>query len=389
MRWSSVAAALVACGALAVAGCGSGGDAGSGGKSDSGPIKIGLTTVLTGSLAQFGEDERNGAKMAMAEINGADGVLGRHLQLVVQDNACNPSEGANAALKLTTEAHVSAMIGAYCSSVTLAAMPLAQRQQVPLVVDVSTAPEITEKSGVGGNDWTFRINPSDETMGIGLARYLAKSGSGEIAIVAEDSDFGRGGSEALTKALQAKGIPVGKTDFVPQGTKEFSTILTRYKSNAPQAIALYIFGDDQLNFVRQAKSFGLKVPVTGRVEFFGKTLDVLKSKNFTGSTSVFPYAPEADNAANRKFVDAYRAKYNEDPAYEAATAYQAVYTLAAAIKAAGSSTPDAIREALDGLSIPTLMDGELKFDDHNQAHDNAAIMTLEDGKVTVVEQVRT
>ena len=107
------------------------------------PIVVGLTTPVTGGAASFALPERQGVEMAVDEINKAGGVLGRPIRLVVADNRCNPTEGVQTANRLINEDKAVVLLGAFCSSVSLAIMPVVRRSEVPLVIDVSTAPSIT------------------------------------------------------------------------------------------------------------------------------------------------------------------------------------------------------------------------------------------------------
>lgn len=110
-------------------------------------------------------ERAQGVELAIDQVNDEGGVLGgRRLSLAAEDNACNPTDGASSLTKLITKQRVSTVIGALCSGVTLSAMPLAKRHRVPFIVSTSTSPDITTASGKGGNEFTFRINPSDATL---------------------------------------------------------------------------------------------------------------------------------------------------------------------------------------------------------------------------------
>ncbi|MGP3933361.1 ABC transporter substrate-binding protein [Nonomuraea sp. KM88] len=386
MRTRTLATAVAL--ALTAVGCAnSADDPGSG----SGPIKIGLSTPLSGSAAALGENERNGVQLAIDQVNKDGGLLGsRKLALAAQDNACNPTDGVGSVTKLITQQQVSAVIGALCSGVTLAAMPLAKRYQVPLVVSTSTSPDITTAAGKGGNDFTFRINPSDATLAVALSSYLQAAGDvREVAILAEDSTYGRTGAAALEKALADKGIKATAVDFVAQGTSDFSTQISKYRNNGTQSVALYITGADHLSYLRQAASARLGLPVTGRVELEGQNLEILKDKQFAGSSSVYPYSSLIQTPANVKFAKAYESAYKTQPTYESFEGYSAVMVIADAIRRANSAEPKAIQKALVSTDLASLTGGTLKFDAHHQAHDKAFIMQIKNGKTVIVSDVVT
>jgi branched-chain amino acid transport system substrate-binding protein len=357
----------------------------------SGPVTIGLSTPLSGPAASLGENERNGVELAIDQINSDGGVLdGTELELAAEDNACNPTDGVGSVSKLITQEDATAVIGALCSGVTLAAMPLVQRNKVPMVVATSTSPDITTQAGAGGNEYTFRINPSDATLAEALATYLADEGSvGRLSILAEDSTYGRGGAAAFQKALEAEGIEVVGVDYVAQGTADFSTQISKYRSDGTEAVGLYVSGADHLGFLHQAADADLGLPVTGRVELEGENLEILQDKQFAGSSSVYPYSSMVETPANHEFVEAYEKEYGSAPTYESFEGYNAVLVIADAVERAGSADPEDLRDALAETDFESLTGGTISFDDHHQAHDKAFILRLDDGQVVVAADVTT
>ncbi|MCP9955299.1 ABC transporter substrate-binding protein [Actinomadura madurae] len=378
----AMSAALI----LAAAGCGS-----AAGSDGSGPIKIGLSTPLSGSAASLGENERRGVELAIDQVNDEGGVLGgRRLSLAAEDNACNPTDGASSLTKLITKQRVSTVIGALCSGVTLSAMPLAKRHRVPFIVSTSTSPDITTASGKGGNEFTFRINPSDATLAGALATHLASAGKiRKLAILAEDSTYGRTGAKAFDAALRQKGLGVTGIDYVAQGTADFSTQISKYRNNGTEGVALYVSGADHLGFLRQAAGAGLRLPMTGRVEFEGQNLEILKKEQFAGSSSVYPYSSLIDTPENAKFTKLYQSRHKTAPTYESFEGYNAVMVIADAVRRARSSDPVDIQKALVTTDMTSLTGGTVKFDDHNQAHDKAFILQLKRGEVFIESDVTT
>src|SRR5262249_1036048 len=144
-----------------------------------------------------------------------------------EDNRCNPAEGVKAATKLLTETKVVALFGGMCSSVTLAVMPIVQRAQIPFIVTISTAQSIAQQAGAGGNEWTFKTNPSDDTMAEGIAEKLKADGVKRLAFLAEETDYGRGGVKVFTEAAKKRGIEIIATEYFPQGMPDFSTAMAK------------------------------------------------------------------------------------------------------------------------------------------------------------------
>lgn len=347
-------------------------------------IKIGVSSPITGPAAYGALQERRGLELALGEINDAGGVLGRKVELVFEDNQCNPSVSVTVATKLI-ESGVPAVLGCQCSSAVLAAMPLFQKAEIPLLSSIATNPAISEKSGVGGNPWVFRLNPSDRELAMANVNYLASLGSIEkVAIVAESTDYGRGGAGAFAAAAEAKGLDVVSTDFHQIGAPDFTTILTRLRSTGAQAIALYHSHADTANFVRQAQAQGLDAILTGKMNFGGEAAEALVGTGaFDGAVTAYPYSPMVATPQNKAFVEKVEATYGETATYETFAGYEAMHVLADAIEKAGSLDSSAIRRAIAETSFTSMMGGRVEFDDHNQAHNNAAIVTVEETAVTV------
>jgi branched-chain amino acid transport system substrate-binding protein len=348
------------------------------------PIVIGLSSPQTGGAAYLGQHQRWGAELAINEINAAGGAIGQQLELSVQDNQCNPTQGATSAEQLISVGKVSAIVGALCSSATLSIMPIIEKAKIPLVVETSTSPKITEQAGVGGNTWTFRINPSDSELAVGLARFLIADGKiKKVAFAGEDTDYGRGGHSALKTVLEKNGIEVGDGDFFGRDTQDFSAFLARMASEKPDAIALYLNGADELNFLRQYRASGLTVPLTGRVEFSELQEGIVESGAINGATSVYPYSEQIPAGENAAFVETFKKKFGELPNTQSYEAYTAIKLVADAIERAKSSEPAKIRDALESAAYKATLGDVLKFDDHHQAHPSAVILQIENGKVVV------
>ena len=350
-------------------------------------IVIGVSTPITGVAATAAEWERWGIDLALEEINGAGGVLGRKLEITALDNKCNPSEAVNVANKLV-EAKVVAIVGAHCSSAHLATMPIVKGAQIPIVTGIASNPQITTQSGVGGNDWAFRINPSDQAMMDALGAYLGvRKVFKTVAIVAEDTDFGRGAADAFKAAAAPAGISIVSTDFHPQNTPDFTTILTRLQQRRPDAIATVQLGGDLINFLRNAMQLGLRIPYTGRIELGGRNVQIIEAGGLEGSISAWTYNAEIDSPQNKEFAAKIKAKHNSTPYLQTWGSYDSVRVIAQAIKEAGSTDSTKVRDALKSLTFTPVHGKTVKFDDHNQAGKYVILQTVKDKKVVIADIV--
>lgn len=351
------------------------------------PIVIGVSTPATGPAAVASEWELWGVNLALEEVNAAGGVLGRKVETMVLDNKCNPSEGVNVANKLV-EAKVVAIIGSHCSSAHLAAMPIVKDAKIPMITGIASNPQITELSGVGGNDWAFRISPSDKAMMDTLGAYLGeKKVFKTVAIVGEDTDFGRGGAAAFKAVAEKAGITVISTDFHAQNTPDYTSILTRLQQRRPDAIATFQVGGDSLNFLRQAMQMGVRIPYTGRAELGGRNTQIIQAGGMEGSISAWTYNHEIDAPANKAFVAKIMAKHKVPPYLQTWGSYDSFRIIIQAIKDAGSTDGTAVRDAMKKMKFTNVYGKQVTFDDHNQAGRFVIIQQVKDKKVSVADIV--
>jgi branched-chain amino acid transport system substrate-binding protein len=350
-------------------------------------VVIGASVPDTGPAAAPAIWQRWGYQLALDEANAAGGVLGKKVELLAYDNRCNPSEAVNVANKLI-EAKVVAIVGAHCSSATLATMPLIATAKIPLVDGVASSPKITELSGVGGNEWTFRINPSDDDMMNALGVYLAEASKlKRIAVLGEDTDFGRGGAAAFAAVAKKNGLEVISTDFHPQSYPDFTSLLTRIQQSKPDAIAVFQLAGDQLNFLRNAMQLGVKIPYIGRFDPGGNNLQIIQAGGMEGSITAWTYSYLVDTPENKAFAAQIEKQHKTTPVLQTWAGYDVMRLVLKAIKEAGSTDPTAIRAALKKIEFINVMGAPVKFDEHNQAGKVVLIEGVADKKVTILREV--
>lgn len=351
-------------------------------------IVIGASVPDTGPAAAPAMWQRWGYQMALDEANAAGGLLGKKVEMIAFDNRCNPSEAVNVANKLI-EAKVVAIVGAHCSSATLATMPLIAAAKIPMVDGVASSPKITELSGVGGNEWMFRINPSDDDMMNALGLYLGQGGSKikRVAIVGEDTDFGRGGAAAFAAVAKKNGLEVISTDFHPQSYPDFTSLLTRVQQGKPDAIAIFQLAGDQLNFLRNAMQLNVKIPYIGRFDPGGNNLQIIQAGGMEDSITAWTYSYLVDTPSNKAFAAEVEKRHKTTPVLQTWAGYDAMRLLLKAIKEAGSIEPTAIRDALKKIEFINVMGAKVTFDDHNQGGKVVLIEGVADKKVKVLKEI--
>lgn len=351
-------------------------------------IKIGVTSSLTGPAAFYGAHQKWGIDMAVGEINANGGVLGKKLEVVYEDNRCNPAEAVKAVNALISQHEVVAIHGALCSSSTLAVLPVVARAEVPLITSSSTAASITSQIGESVNPWGFRSSVADDGMANAMVAFLKQQGVKRISIVGEESDYGRGGAEIFTKMLEANGMELVSADFVNPTAPDFSVIMTKLKANKPDRVAVYFTSTPLEAFIRQYETVRLGIPLTGRVEanilLKAVSPEFAASGGLDGTAAVNPYTPEIDTPENKAFVAKFVEIAKETPNQPSFMAYEAIHVLAKAIEGAGEATPAAIREGLLKVQYPSILGETINFDETHQAHNNVVVTQIMGGKIVIV-----
>ena len=351
------------------------------------PVKIGITTILSGPMADRGQQEQYGAQLALDRINQNGGVLGRPVEAFYADNVCKPDVGVPATKRLLDEAHVPVIIGALCTPVTHAIMPVMQQAKVPLVIATSAGQDFVDASGVGGNDFAFKTIPSEVDIMRGLARWLKSKDIKSIAVVADDGEFQHANAVAIVKAAKDAGINVTADETIPKDTKDFAPILDKAKGGSPAELVV-IFGPSTAGFFKAYEASGWKVPVTGRFDLAGALSAVSQGFRDAGGTADFSgiavFTPASDRPEVQDFVASYRAHYGIVPTQRSFFVFEATYLVVDAIARAGSDKPEAIQAALKATNMPSRLGGTYKLDDHNHPHTPLQIIGLRDGKPAVI-----
>src|SRR6186713_1484437 len=187
-----------------------------GGTAEAQTIKIGVNEPLTGAFAASGTYVVNGAKIAADEINAKGGILGKKLELVIEDNKSNPTEAAAVAEKLITRDKVPVMMGAWGSSLTLAVMPKLVEYEVPMVVETSSAGKIT----TSGNPYVFRISPPSAVEGAAFSKIIDKLAIKKADFLVINNDWGRGTAEDFGKMMKEHGIVIGQVETMDQSAQD-------------------------------------------------------------------------------------------------------------------------------------------------------------------------
>ena len=346
------------------------------------PIVFGLVDEVTGPQAEAGVLTAQGAKLAIEEINAAGGIMGRQVELRIEDNqSANPTT-VLAYTKLI-EAGVVAVIGPLRSTQVQAASPTIAKSKVPAVIGGSD-PSLTRVN----NPWIFRVRPNDLYSSKVMAEYGAKElKKRKWAIVHSTDTFGSGGKNALVDALKAQGIEPVLIQGYTSNSQDFTPAVLQIKSSGADIIGSYMTNAPDVGiFARQLRQLGVQVEWIGSTSVVTETAMKLAGEALWGVHSVADFATEANDEA-RGFTKRYKAKYGLEPDLFSAWSYGGVYLLKHAIEKAKSTDAEAIRNAM--LSIKGLkgVEGTYNFEPTGDGVHGYNVVRNEKGKIAFIKHI--
>jgi len=340
-------------------------------------IPIGLYGALTGPQATFALSGRDGARLAIAEINRAGGVLGERLDLHVEDDRNEPAEAASAVSKLITRDHVVALIGENASSRSLAAAPIAQSYRVPMVSPSSTNVDVTKKG-----DYIFRVCFTDAAQGRALAAFARKNLRAETAAMLVDarSDYSVGLAEAFRHDFTAAGGRIAAELKYSEGDSDFSAQLTAIEPLRPDVLFLPGYYTDVGLIARQARALGVSATLLGADGWDSPKLVEIGGAAMEGAYLSNHYSVDEPSPAVAAFVASYRRAYGSEPDSIAALSYDAARLIADAIQRAGSTEGKRVRDALAETAGFRGVTGTITFDPERNPVKPAVILRIEKGR---------
>ena len=353
-------------------------------------IRIGVTQPLTGAFAASGNYVTQGAKIAEEQINASGGVLGRKIQLIIEDNKSNPTEAVATAEKLIGKDKVPVMMGAWSSTLTLAVMPKLMEYGVPMLVETSSSGKIT----TSGNPWIFRISPTSEMEARAFGTMTKAMGIRKADFLATNNDFGLGASKEFSEMLKGQGVQIGVMETMDPKATDFSAQLAKIKASGSDTLFVTTAVEQITLILKQAKEQQLKARIitTGGsnspdqlIQQAGEAAN--GSLHLVFFTPWFPEAVKNPDVA-RKFVAEWNArKHPVGGLTEGFRGWDGINTIVEAIKAAGKAEPQAIQKALWNVKVKGI-NGDIAFikqgpagQESGQNVPSVYVVKIENGKV--------
>jgi branched-chain amino acid transport system substrate-binding protein len=341
-------------------------------------ILVGHFTCLSGDQSTFGKETDEGVKLAMEQLNAAGGVLGRKFKVETQDDQSKPDEAKTVVTNFAANSKIVAVIGEIASTRSKNAAPVLQKAGIPMITPSSTNPEIT---AIG--DYIFRVCFIDPFQGLVMAKFAREELKANKVGVMRDpsSDYSVGLADVFIKEFKAMGGTIVADVSFNAKDSDFRAQLNQLKDS--DAIFVPGYYDHVGTIAQQARELGIKVPLLGGDGW--DSPDLVKGaggpgKALEGCYFSNHYSKEDQSPRVQKFIGEYKTKYGAEPSGLAALGYDAMMVLAEAIKNAGSTDRDKIKDALAQIKNYPGVTGDITIDANRNANKPAVVLQIQGDK---------
>ncbi len=333
-RLLGAAAAL----ALGVAACGGqSGQGGQGGQGDT--IKLAYVGTKSGEVAQLGINILNGAKIAIEEYNAKG--KGPKIELLEYDTQGDPNQATAVAPRVVKDGAVG-VIGLPFSGESKNAVPIFEEAGIPNVSPSATAVSLAKN---GWKTW-HRVLANDDVQGPGVAEFITKNlGAKKVAVIDDQSEYGKGLADTVEKALKGAGVSVVNRQGVPAKTDDYSPVVNAVKAAGAEAVYYGGYYADAAKLLKQMRDGGVQAKFLSSDGSLDAQLSVQAGPAAEGAllSCTCNVSTESTDPQVKAFIDAYRKKFNTDPATYSAEGYDAATVFIKAIEA-GKRTPQEIND---------------------------------------------
>jgi branched-chain amino acid transport system substrate-binding protein len=348
-------------------------------------LKIGMCAPVTGPAAESGGYAIKGAKLALEAVNKAGGVLGKQLELIVEDDQTTNPGIVLAFSKLASQPDIIGFLGSIRSTQVHAMAPDVLKLGKPVMIG-GTDPNLTHM----GNQWLFRCRPNDSYSGRVIADYGVNTlGKKKWAVLHSTDAFGTAGGKALTDALSK----LGTTPVLDQGyanqSQDFTPVVLAIKQSGADVLGSYFTFENDLGiFARQLRQLGVTIPWVGSPSITNITALKLAGPALYGTFGVADYAEDSSDAS-KAFGKLYRDVVKVAPDNQSSWPYDAVNVLAGAINKAGSTDPTKIREAILATKKFAGAEGEYNFDANGDGLHGYNVVRNEKGSIVFDKHIES
>lgn len=344
---------------IALTGCGGKAPAASNGGDTPSEIKVGAVFPMTGDVATFGQSSKNALELLVKETNDAGGINGAPVKVIYEDDENKPANSANAIQKLISNDKVVAVIGSVASKCSIAMGPIATQNKVPMISSTSTNPKVT----TDGGEYVFRACFIDPFQGTVIAKFSKDTLKAKTAAVLYDvgNDYSKGLADFFKAGFEKQGGQVVAFESYNTGDQDFNAQLTKIKPLNPDVILLSDYYNTVGLIAKQARAQGITATFVGGDGWDSADLQKVGGDAIVGGYFSNHYSPDDTSKEVVEFRKNYEKAYGATPDALAALAYDAGKIMFEAIKKAGSTDGEKIKDALKATNL-TVVSGNVTFD---------------------------
>jgi len=330
-------------------------------------IKIGGLLPISGPGSYFGVQDKQGIELALEAINKA-GVNGFKFEIQYEDSSCSPLPATQAAKRLLDQYKPDVVIGEECSDATLAVMPVLAQAKVPLLNAGSSSIKVTEP----GNPWTFRIMPNEVMQGVDIANNAYKRLNARTAVLLyENTNAGIGNAKVFGDTFTSLGGKILADIGFGRDVNDFTPIATRVAGVGKiDVIPTYTLEGQGLKITQALAQAGVTKGGGGGAIQLGTIwlpfgFEQKAGKAALGYVRIVQFDPTDQRDQVKSFIEAFKAKYNQDPTHLNAHAYDQIMLIADVVRR-GAKDAQGIRDGLAATKTFSGVTGSVAFDEHNQ-----------------------
>ncbi len=348
-----------------------------------GPVTIIGLMELSGTGATAGTNFDNGVKLAVKEINASGGILGRKIEYTSMDTQSAP-QTAKALAQKAVDQGAYVVMGPVFSGSFIVSMTETRRAEIPNFTGGEAA-DITEK----GNPYVFRTSFTQSTAMPKLARYIKDTVKAKsVAMVWVNNDFGKGGRDAMTKALEAQGIKVAADISTDPGQVDFSAAVLKVKQSNADAVFVYTNEEESARALRELKKQGYDKPIIGETTLTGQKVIELAGDAANGAVAHVGLTVDAPQPQIKAFDDKFQKEYHYKSDHNGMKGYSGMYVVKAITERVGKFDGKAFAKAMHGATIKVkdypgvLLD--VHFDDNGDLDRESFLVKVVNGKQVVI-----
>jgi branched-chain amino acid transport system substrate-binding protein len=347
-------------------------------------VKIGEVNPITGAIGRYGTTCHQGIQLAIDQANAGEGVLGKKISLLTEDNQSQAGQTSTIVRKFVNQDRVVAIIGDLTSSATLEGGPIGQAAKIPMVTPLATNPKVTE---IG--DYIFRVCFIDEFQGRVMARFALERLKSKKAAILTDvkQDYSVGLSGFFKETFVSGTGKVVREQSYASGDTDFRAQLTSIKAAGPDIVFLPGYYPEVGLILKQARQLGVTVPFIGCEAWDSPTLLQVAGKSADGCYFSNQFSAGDPSPRVQEFVKIYQAKFGSPPDNFAALGYDAAKVVLDAIRRAGATNGAAIRDAIAQTRDFPGVSGDITIDAQRNASKPVVILAIKDQEVQYFEKI--